>query len=123
MVHHNHWDLEVIARDLQERRGAEAERARLVAQARRTLSPLETGVESNVAGRIARAVRAWLSPARIDTVSLAPAIDVQPPAAIASERPRHLTLVPRNRSADPYAAMVVVARPVLLEVVERTSDC
>jgi hypothetical protein len=127
MVHHNHWDLEVIARDLRQSREREAARARLANQARQRQSTPDPGSASTMAGRLARAVRTWLTAASIDTMSQAPAMDTRLPEPMADgNRARHVALVPRNRAADPYAAMLVIARPALLEVAERpcgVGDC
>jgi hypothetical protein len=61
-MYRSSWDVEVYARDVQERRMREVARARLIAEAEFDATPMRPrGLEAAVAAFVA-AVREWLAP-------------------------------------------------------------
>ena len=120
---HNHWDLEVFARDMQDRRRREADDARrLVLLKPRSHTGWRYRLAASVVG-MAAAVRGLF--ARPEP---APTYETRPERASVAARQegsRRPALRPHPQT-DPFAAMAVVARPALLEVAERpcgVADC
>ena len=123
-MHRSHWDIEVYAKDFQERRRQEALRRRLAEEATRRETSSGAVNPFNLA--IARLLNAWqarLAPKRAATgpgqgtdlvATCGPEIVALP------ERPK------RARVAQPYADMVVIARGPVVNVTEQpsgVSDC
>ena len=128
---HSTWDLEVHARDMQERRRREADRARQIETARRRGGPggLPAGGRS-ISWLVAMA-RTWLLPRQtmtIDSIAGAEAPG-QVPAKLhpmSVEEPRFKPAARSNRLSQPYAGMVVLARGTVARTAEEPSavgDC
>ena len=107
-MHRSHWDLEVFAKDFQERRRREAEERRLVDQAVKRGASSAAGNPIDLA--IGRLLHAWM--ARFDTKPAAEA-----PRPVAAPEPAvdaNVVALPyRPKPAartQPYADMVVIAR-------------
>lgn len=121
-MHRSHWDLEVYARDFQERRRLEAARSRLGAEAagktgRAGGNPLKLACAS--------ILRAWN--ARLDSGRAAgfpePVAEPGLNAADVAGQPHRSA---RGRLSQPYADMVVIARGPRAGVTEQpsaVSDC
>jgi hypothetical protein len=125
---HNAWDIEVHAREMQARRMREAARERLADAAARGG---RRGVRSGGLGlaRLVAMARDRLSAPRprpeFSAVSETAAVS-EPAIAIVPENPRHLPRAQPRRFAEPYAAMVVIARgapPMRSEEPCRAWDC
>jgi hypothetical protein len=123
-MHRSHWDIEVYAKDFQERRWQEAARRRLTNEAARRETP--HGAVNPFMLAIAHVLNTWrsrLAPKRAATGSGHGAEPVATPSAeivAVSARPK------RARAAQPYADMVVIARGPMVNVTEQpsgVSDC
>jgi hypothetical protein len=110
-MHHSTWDLEVHARELQQRRFREADRARQIQAARQRGDGLRGSATRFSISRLVTAfwqcvsprptpVHGAVSPARVET-RLRP-LPAEEPQAIPSARAGELS--------QPYAGMVVLAR-------------
>ncbi len=123
-MHRSHWDIEVYAKDFQERRWREAEQRRMADQA--AGNEASSAAENSIDGAIARLLNAWM--ARFDSTPPAEARHpVAEPKATANaeivSQPQRST---RGRLAQPYADMIVIARGTKAGVVEQpsvVSDC
>jgi hypothetical protein len=110
-MHHSTWDLEVHAREMQERRWREATRARQVVEACRRGDQVPSPAPRFSVARLFTVARTWLSPRRT------PVDHVEAP--VASEAGLHATHVAEpltkpiarpSRLSQPYAGMAVLAR-------------
>ena len=123
-MHRSHWDLEVYARDFQERRWQEAARSRLSAQAAGTAQRPSFGTPFSLT--IAGILGAWRSRLAFGRAAAAPqSIADSGPIPAADVAPRPLRAA-RGRLVQPYADMVVVARGSMAGVTEQpcgVSDC
>lgn len=108
---HNHWDLEVISRDMQERRWREAEAARLLVEVG---SGSSAGWSDRLAASLTRAaatVRSLLAPAMLVWVARRDPTPIETELArliTRQQRERRVSSRPR-RQADPFAGMAVIA--------------
>ena len=127
-MQHSTWDLEVHAREMQQRRLREATRARQIEGAGFPggHGPFP-GFRSHVA-RLVSLAESWLSfqwaltVSPVDTTGERDHFESALPAVPAAE-PRFKTAPPSNRLSDPYAGMAVVARGVTAEQPCAVSDC
>jgi hypothetical protein len=102
-MQHSTWDLEVHAREMQQRRLREADRARQIEAARQRANHMRVPAPRFSISRLMAAIRGRFAPQRslIDGAAVLP---------LALEEPR---LSPDARSgalSHPYAGMVVLAR-------------
>jgi len=110
-MNHNSWDLEVHAREMQERRFREAERARQVQAARQRDDGIRIPVTRFSISRLMTAFRNCLSPRPI-------LVDGAGSLTLVEDRLRPLPageaqVIPNARAgglSQPYAGMVVLAR-------------
>ena len=110
-MNHNSWDLEVHAREMQERRFREAERARQILAARRRDDGISISATRFSISRLMTAFRNCLSPRPI-------LVDGAGSLTLVEGRPRPLPageaqVIPNARAGElsqPYAGMVVLAR-------------
>ena len=110
-MNHSTWDLEVHAREMQQRRLHEANRARQLETARQRGNHMRVPATRSSISRLMAAIRDCLSPRRrsIDGAA-APALSgaaLLPPPI---EEPRLSPAVRPGGLSHPYAGMVVLAR-------------
>ena len=123
-MHHSTWDLEVYAREMQERRWREATRARQIVEAgRRGDRPAP---RFSVA-RLASVARTWLSPrpTPLARVKLPTASEPGLLGMHVAEPPVEPGVRP-SRLSQPYAGMVVLARGTGAQAAEQpcgVGDC
>ena len=121
------WDLEVHAREMQQRRLREADRARQIEAARQCDDRMRVPTPRLSISRLMAAIRGRFTPQRrlIDGAAV-PALPGAALLPLALEEPR---LSPDARSAglsQPYAGMVVLARGTSTQSAAQpcaTSDC
>jgi hypothetical protein len=123
-MHRSYWDIEVYAKDFQERRWREAAQRRLADEAvSRTVS---SGAVNPFNLAVARFLNAWKTRITSGRAAKAPRPAADPVAGVLPEivalpyRPK------RVRGAHPYADMVVIARGPVVGVAEQPSgvrDC
>ena len=126
-MNHSTWDLEVHAREMQRRRLREADRARQIESSRQRGDRMRVPVMRFSISRLLTAFRGYLSPQRGATDgATAPAL---PSAALLplapEERQLGLDVRPSGLS-QPYAGMVVLARPASAQSTAKpcvASDC
>jgi hypothetical protein len=124
-MHRSHWDLEVYAKDFQERRQQEAARGRLGAEAAAAQAGIAVG-GNPVKLAMASILGAWKALRVSGRVAGPPhpAGAFDPIAAVeVASRPHRPA---RGRLAQPYADMVVIARGPMAAVTEQpsgVSDC
>ena len=117
-MHRSSWDLEVHARQMQQRRLREANRARQLDAARRGNTRYQPSWFS--ISRFVSLAQAWLSPRRTLEEDAMFGVEAQAPAQAAlpplpAGEPRWKPLARSSRLSQPYADMTVLARgPVAL---------
>lgn len=130
-MHHSSWDLEVHAREMQERRLREVKRARQLDEALAGNGYGRGAAPNSTIARVIGAVRTWFSPARTsapDPVGSAAAsahFETGLPA-ISADEPRYLPAAPSNRISNAYAGMAVLARGTAARTAEQpcaVGDC
>lgn len=122
-MHRGYWEIEVFARDFQERRWQEAAKHRRADEAMRS-APRE-GVNAFDLGiaRLMTRATSWLATRR---PVMTPAAAPRGLPEIAPEIPQQASQTPPPRHARPYGDMVVIARRPLVDVAEQpcgVSDC
>ena len=127
-MHRSFWELEVYAKDFQERRWAEAARQRRADEAKGVaaagIKPFNLGI-----AQVMSKTRAWRSSSRTPRATQ---LD-EPEWLVSHVRPEFIQTdcqrSPRarpRRLLQPYADMVVIARGLIVEVTEQpsgVSDC
>jgi hypothetical protein len=123
-MHRSHWDIEVYAKDFQERRWREAAQSRLATEAVSRAASSVAVNSFNLA--VARLLNAWKTRLTSGRAAEAPRPAADPVASAVPDiaalpyRPR------RVRGAHPYADMVIIARGPVVGVAEQPSgvrDC
>lgn len=128
-MHRSQWDLEVYAKDFQERRWQEAARRRQADEATRSASRESVNSFDLGIARFLARMKSWFATGQIDRTSR-PALDAAAAArehlAAGRQSQRMAPRVRPNRLAQPYTDMVVVARGPMVNVAEQpsgVSDC
>jgi hypothetical protein len=110
-MNHNSWDLEVHAREMQERRFREAERARQVQAARQRDDGIRIPVTRFSISRLMTAFRNCLSPRPILVDGAGSLTLVEgPPRPLPAGEPQVIPNARAGGLSQPYAGMVVLAR-------------
>jgi len=110
-MQHSTWDLEVHARDLQQRRLREADRARLIEAARQLGDQMGVAPIRFSVSRFITAFRDRLSPQRSSTDgAVAPAVVETHVRSIPVPEPRPSPDTRSGTLSQPYAGMVILAR-------------
>ena len=126
-MQHSTWDLEVYAREMQQRRLHEADLARQIAMARQRGDHMRGPATRSSISRLMAAIRDRLSPRRrsIDGAALpAPAAAALFPLPL--EEPRLTPNARSGRLSQPYAGMAVLARGTSAQTTAQpctTADC
>lgn len=123
-MHRSHWDIEVYAKDFQERRWREAAQRRLADEAVSRAATSITDNPFNLA--VARFLNAWKTRLTLRRAAEAPRPATDPVASAVPEIVALPYRPQRVQGAQPYADMVVIARGPVVGVAEQPSgvrDC
>ncbi len=129
-MHHSTWDLEVHAREMQQRRWREATRTRQIEEARCRAGVRRPSAMFSVA-RLVTAARTWLSPRRASVGDPADSVEA-PMASEVGLRAMRVAAPPAKSGLRPnllsqqYAGMVVLARGTDARATEQpcgVADC
>jgi hypothetical protein len=110
-MNHSTWDLEVHARELQQRRFREADRARQIQAARQRGDDLRIPATRFTISRLVTAFRQCLlpRPLSVDGVG-SPALVETQLQPLTAEEPQAIPNARAGGLSQPYASMVVLAR-------------
>jgi len=111
VMQHSTWDLEVYARELQQRRFHEADRARQIKAARQSGDGIHipaTRIRISQLISVFRE-RLWPQPIPVDGAG-SPALLATRPRPLAAEEPQVMSNARAGALSQPYASMVVLAR-------------
>jgi len=110
-MNHSTWDLEVHARELQQRRFREADRARLIQAARQRGDGLRIPATRFTISRLVAAFRQCLLPRPLSVDGVrSPALVETWLRPLPAEEPQAIPNVRAGGLSQPYAGMLVLAR-------------
>ena len=110
-MNHSTWDLEVHARELQQRRFREADRARQIQAARQRGDSIQIPATRFSFSRLVTAFRQYLSPKPIPVDGAgSPELLAAGLSLLPAEEPQAIPNARSGGLSQPYAGMVVLAR-------------